>query len=66
MAQGIVKGAWSEQEDQRLTEAVKIYGTKWNKVSSYVDSRTPDQCSSHWSQVLDPTINHCDWAPKEV
>lgn len=28
-------------------------------------SRNPDQCSSHWSQVLDPSINHCDWTPTE-
>lgn len=28
-------------------------------------TRNADQCSSHWSQVLDPAINHCDWTPTE-
>lgn len=66
MAQGTAKGTWSEEEDKRLTGAVQRYGTKWRKVSGYVGSRTPDQCSSHWSQVLDPSINYCDWTADEV
>lgn len=66
LAEGTAKGLWSEQEDAKLIQAVKELGTNWRVVAQHVASRTPDQCSSHWTQVLDPEINHCDWTPLEV
>ncbi|KAE8137490.1 Homeodomain-like protein [Aspergillus pseudotamarii] len=66
LADGTAKGFWSEDEDERLMRAVNKYGTDWRRVAQEVISRTPDQCSSHWSQVLDPEINHCDWTGKEA
>ena len=66
LADGTAKGLWSEDEDERLMRAVNKYGTDWRRVAQEVISRTPDQCSSHWSQVLDPEINHCDWTGKEA
>lgn len=66
LADGIAKGSWSEEEDERLIEAVRKYGTNWSHVARAVRSRNSDQCSSHWSQVLDPEINFCDWTTKEV
>ena len=35
-------------------------------MSRVVGTRNSDQCSSHWSQVLDPGINYCDWSTQEV
>ncbi|KFA55329.1 hypothetical protein S40293_11331 [Stachybotrys chartarum IBT 40293] len=60
-----MKGPWSIEEDERLMKAVQKYGPSWAQVASDVRSRNADQCSSHWSQVLDPNINHCDWTPEE-
>ena len=65
LAAGTTKGPWSEEEDARLTEAVWKYGFTWTHVAQAVVTRNADQCSSHWSQVLDPGINHCDWTPTE-
>ena len=65
LAAGTAKGSWSEEEDARLTEAVWKYGFTWTHVAQAVVTRNADQCSSHWSQVLDPSINHCDWTPTE-
>lgn len=49
-----------------MIQAVSNLGTNWRVVAQHVGSRTPDQCSSHWTQVLDPEINHCDWTSTEV
>ncbi|KAL9617510.1 MAG: hypothetical protein Q9160_007721 [Pyrenula sp. 1 TL-2023] len=65
LADGTAKGPWAEEEDERLIEAVKRLGTNWSQVARAVGSRNSDQCSSHWSQVLDPDINFCDWTIQE-
>jgi Myb-like DNA-binding domain len=66
LANSTAKGPWSEAEDKRLIKAVWEHGTNWNEVARIVATRYADQCSSHWSQVLDPDINHCDWTAQEV
>lgn len=66
LADGTTKGSWAEEEDERLIEAVRKRGTNWSKVARDVGSRNSDQCASHWSQVLDPDINFCDWTTEEV
>jgi len=66
LADNTIKGPWSEEEDERLIEGVQKNGCNWNVVSRAVGTRNSDQCSSHWSQVLDPGINYCDWSKEEV
>ncbi|KAI0204040.1 hypothetical protein F4808DRAFT_414565 [Astrocystis sublimbata] len=65
LAQGLTRGPWSEEEDAKLISAVQQHGTNWSQVASLVNSRNSDQCASHWSQVLDPDINFCDWVQSE-
>ncbi|KAL9602709.1 MAG: hypothetical protein Q9219_001699 [cf. Caloplaca sp. 3 TL-2023] len=65
LAEGTAKGSWSEDEDAKLIEAVTKHGTNWAQVARAVASRNSDQCSSHWTQVLDPNINYCEWTPEE-
>ncbi len=38
----IIPRRWTEDEDQRLTEAIKKFGKKWKEVSAYVGTR--DYC----------------------
>ena len=66
LADNIAKGPWDAAEDERLAEAVGKYGQRWSQVARVVASRNSEQCSSHWSQVLDPDINYCDWSAQEV
>ncbi|KAK8115342.1 hypothetical protein PG999_007411 [Apiospora kogelbergensis] len=62
---GTVKGPWTPEEDRRLCEAVAKYKTNWVKIAAFVGSRCGDQCSSHWRQALNPSINYCDWTKEE-
>lgn len=66
LAKSTASGTWSEKEDEQLIAAVHKHGLDWTKVAREVGSRGSDQCSSHWSHVLDPNINYCDWTKEEV
>lgn len=66
LANGTTKGSWTESEDERLSDAVQEHGSKWTQVASLVGTRNSDQCSSHWSQTLNPDINYSDWTRDEV
>lgn len=61
----IIKGAWSPEEDQKMIEAVKTYGTDWKSISAYVTGRTAKQCRDRYKLKLDPSINHGPWTPEE-
>ncbi|KAE8551342.1 hypothetical protein TMatcc_001286 [Talaromyces marneffei ATCC 18224] len=65
LANSTARGPWSQAENKRLIKAVSEHGTNWNEVAHIVGTRYADQCSSHWSQVLDLDINHCDWTAEE-
>ncbi|CAE7570840.1 mybL, partial [Symbiodinium microadriaticum] len=50
---------WLEEEDQKLTEAVTLYGwgnpvnIDWDKVSQHLNSeRSADQCSRRWNSAI--------------
>lgn len=55
-----------DTEDDQLRAAVAKHGTKWRVVSKEVRTRTSDQCSKRWKQVLDPNLDHSPWSPAEV
>ncbi|KAL2174079.1 Homeodomain-like protein [Thermothelomyces heterothallicus CBS 202.75] len=59
------RGAWDEDEDQRLRDAVSKYGQRWTLVASMVGSRSSDQCAKRWQHRLDPRLEHEDWTPEE-
>ena len=44
----IKRGAWSAEEDTRLTMAVEGYGHSWIDVAGAVPGRTNDQCRDRW------------------
>jgi hypothetical protein len=47
---------WNEEEDTKLTEAVKRHGTAWVAVAALVPGRTNIQCRQRWTQTLDPDM----------
>ena len=58
---------WTDEEDQRLRDAIEKYGTdNWLAVSTYVaGGRTKAQCSQRWNRCLDPKILHNNWTREE-
>ncbi|RYP12478.1 hypothetical protein DL767_011260 [Monosporascus sp. MG133] len=59
------KGAWSEDEDARLREAIRAHGQKWTVIANIVGLRSPDQCAKRWQYCLDPRLDHGRWEPAE-
>lgn len=50
------KGRWTPAEDDALTRAVALVGTKWSRVSPLVPGRTDVQCRERWVNALSAGI----------
>ena len=62
----VVRGTWSEEEDQLLKMAIARLGTrKWQEICKYVPTRTPKQCRERWFNCLDPNIKRTAFEPWE-
>lgn len=42
---------WSDEETNKLLEAIDMYGENWNKVAKHVGTRTPEQCILQFIQL---------------
>jgi len=40
-------GRWTEEEHKKFLKAIEIYGKSWNKVQSFIGTRTATQTRSH-------------------
>jgi hypothetical protein len=57
---------WTEQEDELLRAAVRMYGPhKWSLIATHVPNRTPMQCSARWVGALNPSILKGRWTSQE-
>ncbi|CAB5193573.1 unnamed protein product [Rhizophagus irregularis] len=57
---------WTEQEDELLRSAVRMYGPhKWSLIATHVPNRTPMQCSARWVGALNPSILKGRWTSQE-
>ncbi len=65
LKEGLIKGKWTEEEDQRLREAIARHGTKWIIVARLVPGRTGKQCRDRYLSRLNPVIKLGDWTPEE-
>jgi hypothetical protein len=51
------KGTWTEDEDNKLKNAVQMHGCKdWVAISALVPGRTKRQCCNRWENALNPSI----------
>lgn len=71
---GSIKGAWTPDEDQKITEWVRTHGAKsWPKLvcthfqnpDTGVPIRTGKQCRERWYNHLDPNPNSKPWTTEE-
>ena len=57
---------WDTKDDERLKEAITMYGDDWSAVSKYVgNKRSRSQCELRWKRVLDPSISREPWTEAE-
>ncbi|KAG0746597.1 hypothetical protein G6F57_008400 [Rhizopus arrhizus] len=57
---------WTQQEDVRLTRAVKLLGDcNWQQIAAAIGGRTGQQCLQRWSKSIDPSIRRQRWQADE-
>ncbi|PWN24323.1 hypothetical protein BDZ90DRAFT_208686, partial [Jaminaea rosea] len=68
------KGAWTEDEDRQLLKAMSEYANqrncdlrkiKWAAIARAIGTRSGDQASKRWREVLNPALNRCEWSHDE-
>lgn len=52
----LLKGKWTEDEDDRLKCVVMDGYDHWGKVAERMPGRTAKQCRERWTNYLDPTL----------
>jgi hypothetical protein len=50
---------WTPEEDAKLTDAFKIFGSRWILVAEKIDGRTNNQCRKRWVDNLAPVAGSC-------
>lgn len=63
---GLIKGAWSQEEDLLLREWVQLHGSRcWAKCALVITGRNGKQCRERWNNSLDPSLTHGKWTREE-
>lgn len=59
-------GKWTEDEDDKLRQAVKEFGGKnWKRIADKLTGRSDVQCLHRWQKVLRPGLIKGPWTPEE-
>lgn len=62
----LVKGPWTQEEDDKIVELVKRYGpTKWSLIAKSLPGRIGKQCRERWHNHLNPDIKKDAWTLQE-
>ncbi|KAL2229478.1 transcription factor MYB3R-3-like isoform X2 [Sesamum indicum] len=62
----LVKGPWTQEEDEKITELVAKYGpTKWSVIAKSLPGRIGKQCRERWHNHLNPHIKKDAWTLEE-
>ena len=63
---GLVKGPWTQEEDTKVVELVKLHGNKkWSFIARQLKGRLGKQCRERWYNHLNPDINKGEWTNEE-
>ncbi|XP_029973676.1 myb-related protein B-like [Salarias fasciatus] len=64
--QEVVKGPWSEEEDQKMKDLIQTYGTKhWSLIAGHLRTRNEKQCRERWYNHLNQAVVKSKWTPEE-
>ncbi|KAK4834502.1 hypothetical protein QYF36_023936 [Acer negundo] len=62
----LVKGPWTQEEDDTIAELVARYGpTKWSVIAKSLPGRIGKQCRERWHNHLNPEIKKDAWTLEE-
>ncbi|KAL3623065.1 Transcription factor myb3r-5 [Castilleja foliolosa] len=62
----LVKGPWTQEEDEKIRELVARYGpTKWSVIARSLPGRIGKQCRERWHNHLNPDIKKDAWTLEE-
>ncbi|MBA0758541.1 hypothetical protein Gotri_021524 [Gossypium trilobum] len=62
----LVKGPWTQKEDDKIIELVSKYGpTKWSVIAKSLPGRIGKQCRERWHNHLNPDIKKDAWTMEE-
>ncbi|CAA0842860.1 myb domain protein 3r-5 [Striga hermonthica] len=62
----LVKGPWTQEEDEKIRELVAKYGpTKWSVIARSLPGRIGKQCRERWHNHLNPHIKKDAWTLEE-
>ncbi|OMO66284.1 hypothetical protein CCACVL1_21226, partial [Corchorus capsularis] len=62
----LVKGPWTQEEDDKIIELVARYGpTKWSVIAKALPGRIGKQCRERWHNHLNPDIKKDAWTLEE-
>lgn len=60
------QSGWTEEEDNRLIEYVKMFkGKNWKRIAEYIPGRSDVQCLHRWQKVLNPEVVKGPWSKEE-
>lgn len=60
------KGPWTEEEDQKVVELVRVLGPKkWTAIAAHLEGRIGKQCRERWHNHLNPEIIKTKWTDEE-
>eukprot|EP00937_MAST-01D_sp_MAST-1D-sp2_P007897 g7897.t1 len=62
---GLVKGAWTKEEDETVIRCIQAGITKWSEIAERVPGRIGKQCRERWFNHLDPSIKKGGWTEEE-
>eukprot|EP00752_Nemacystus_decipiens_P010360 g9230.t1 len=62
---GLVKGQWTNEEDELLVSVVNEGHKNWGSLSARIPGRTSKQCRERWCHHLDPRIVKGQWTAAE-
>jgi len=62
---GLVKGAWTTEEDETVIRCIQAGITKWSEIAERVPGRIGKQCRERWFNHLDPSIKKGGWTEEE-